>query len=171
MNFIDKCVEYVCKNEGFVPNVYLDTKNIPTLGFGRSLKTYPLTDKEIKEYCYLNPNNELCIFEDKAKIWVKDRIIEIDKQLDKQFKWYRELALDSMNRQVVLVDLVYNMGMSTVLKYKKFLSYMQEHDFVKASEELLTGSGKDGMSKYLEQTKTRALNNAHIIKFNKLDIK
>lgn len=159
------CLDIIEENEGFVPYVYKDTKGIDTIGYGRNLKTYPLTDDELKNHCYKNGKDQLCIFKDYAKELVKKEILDIHKKLLK-YHWY-ECTQKIYYRRAAIIDIVYNMGLNTFLKYKNTIKLLDECKYDEASEELLKGTGANGKSKYYEQVGNRALRNSMMIRDNK----
>lgn len=60
-------------------------------------------------------------------------------------------------RQYVLVDMTFNMGISKLLTFKKFLAALKKKDYTTAAEEMLN-------SRWATQTKRRARELAEIMK-------
>lgn len=119
-------------NEGFSYRIYLDTMGVPTVGYGTALYLGKQFTKEVLEqmfeFDYLNAE------------------LEYEKL---------ELNLDPVRRAVV-VDMIYNMGLEKVLKFRRMLAALKVHDWVAAEREL-----KD--SKYYQQVKGRSERNAKMI--------
>jgi lysozyme len=60
------------------------------------------------------------------------------------------------DEQTVLIDMAFNLGVPTLLKFKGMLHAIDNDDKVQAAVELLD-------SKYAEQVKTRAVDNAKLL--------
>jgi len=69
---------------------------------------------------------------------------------------FPDLELYSVRRKEALVDLMYNMGMTTLLTFKKFIRAVQGKQWEDAARELLD-------SNYYKQTGQRAKNNVAAI--------
>jgi lysozyme len=113
------------KHEGVRKFVYDDCtgKNIdeasfvrgkPTIGVGRNLADRGLDESEID---FLLDND------------IHDCIAEAQK-----FRWFE--ALDPV-RQAAVTELVFNLGMTRLAGFKKFLNFMNEHRYTQAAEELM----------------------------------
>lgn len=85
----------------------------PTIGVGRNLADRGLSDDEID---YLLDND------------INDSIAEAQK-----FRWFE--ALNPV-RQAVVTELVFNLGLTRLSGFKKFLNFMNEHRYAQAAEEL-----------------------------------
>lgn len=157
--FIDLCVKLIKDFEGFSNTTYKDTKGIDTIGYGRNLQTYPLTEEE-KSKCFLNGNNEIFMPEELALEFLKNEIENIiEKVKDKDY--YKNL---DTARKCVIVDMIYNMGLATFNKYKNFQSALKNNDYEKACYEMENGSGEGGKSKWYLQTKRRAIKDIEIMR-------
>jgi lysozyme len=85
----------------------------PTVGVGRNLADRGLSDDEID---YLLDND------------INDCIAEAQK-----FRWFE--ALNPV-RQAAVTELVFNLGMTRLSGFKKFLNFMNEHRYTHAAGEL-----------------------------------
>jgi lysozyme len=85
----------------------------PTVGVGRNLADRGLSDDEID---YLLDND------------INDCIAEAQK-----FRWFE--ALNPV-RQAAVVELVFNLGLTRLSGFKKFLNFMNEHRYTQAAGEL-----------------------------------
>jgi lysozyme len=85
----------------------------PTVGVGRNLADRGLSDDEID---YLLDND------------INDCIAEAQK-----FRWFE--ALNPV-RQAAVVELVFNLGLTRLSGFKKFLNFMNEHRYAQAAGEL-----------------------------------
>lgn len=157
--FIDLCVKLIKGFEGFSNTIYKDTKNIDTIGYGRNLQTYPLTEEE-KSKCFLNAKNELWMPEELALDFLTKEVENIiEKVEDKDYFKNQDTA-----RKCVIVDMVYNMGLSTFNKYKNFQEALKNNDYEKACYEMENGTGEGGKSKWYLQTKNRAIKDIEIMR-------
>lgn len=114
------------KHEGCVTVPYYDSEGIMTVGIGRNLQAVPFSQDEIE----LMFSNDLR----RARAGAKT------------FECY--VDLDPM-RQGVLTEMVFQMGVNGVSKFKKFLIAANNHDWAAAAEEMLD-------SKWAKQTPERA---------------
>lgn len=120
-----KLIEEIMKNEGFVGTVYKDTLGFDTIGYGTKL---PLDKEEaalILEYRL------------KAKI----------KELETKEPFVNSLPLE---KQEILAEMCYQMGVGGVLKFKKMWAALKEFDYEEASLQMLD-------STWAEQTPSRAI--------------
>lgn len=99
----------------------------PTIGVGRNLADRGLADDEID---YLLDND------------INDCIADAQK-----FRWFE--ALDPV-RQAAVTELVFNLGLTRLSGFKKFLNFMNEHRYTQAASELLD-------SQWAQQVKGRAI--------------
>jgi lysozyme len=117
--------EQLKKHEGVRRFVYDDAtgkligegcfvRGVPTIGVGRSLSTRGLDDTEIE---FLLDND------------INDCIATASK-----FRWFD--TLDPV-RQAAVVELVFNLGLTRLSGFKKFLNFMNEHRYAHASDELI----------------------------------
>lgn len=131
---INKIISFIKKNESYRNKIYLDTEGIPTGGYGTAFlvgKKYP---QRIWEDLF--NLDFLSVEEDYTKLGLSD----IDD-----------------NRQVVIYDLLYNLGLTKLLKFKNMLEAIKNKDWDKAADELLN-------STYAKQTKGRAERNSRILR-------
>ena len=114
-------------HEGRKKKPYLDSVGKLTGGVGRNLDDVGFSDDEI----------ELMLSND------------IDKALNsaKKFSWWRDL--DSV-RQMVVVDMVFNLGLAGFAKFRKTVGFIGAGDYQKAASEMFD-------SKWADQVGPRAL--------------
>lgn len=65
---------------------------------------------------------------------LSNRVAEIDRRLKDIFPYYLSL---SDNRQRVLIDMLYNLGLTRLLAFHDFLSAVSNQDWITASNEML----------------------------------
>lgn len=144
---ISLAMQLTMKFEGFSPTIYECPAGYPSIGYGRNLKFYPLNKSEEESLTRLGGINE-----EEGKHWLKARLIQISQEVkDKPY-----FENQSPERQAVMLDMIYNMGMKSFNEFKKFQQAMIDKDYSLAAKELATGSGEGGKSKWLLQTKSRA---------------
>lgn len=124
---------------------YSDTVNKITIGYGRNL-----TDRGVSQL-----EADLLFDND-----YRDTLDELVTRLP----WVRDL--DPVRRAVV-VDLAFNMGVPTLLTFRRTLGALEAGDVDRAADELLYRDPRVTprvASKYATQTKTRAKRNARMLR-------
>jgi len=114
MNY-DILLEQLKDFEGLELKAYQCTAGKTTIGLGRNLDDYGITEEEAY---YLAKNN----------------IYELEDELDRAIPWWTQLD-DA--RQRALINLAYNVGTTTLLKFKKTLQYLEDGSYEEAAEEVL----------------------------------
>lgn len=103
------------RDEGVSTKLYYDSMNIPTIGVGFNLKDPGLMPEEID-------------------FILKNRIRLITKDLLQAFPWAE--FIDEPRRNALL-NMAYNMGITRLRGFKKFLVAMEARDWNEASNEML----------------------------------
>ena len=129
----------IMKNEGFKNTVYTDSTGHLTIGYGHNLKNRPISHNV-------------------ASIMLQEDILWFLPRLSEAIPFFNEL---NDARQAVLVDMAYNLGLQGLLAFKKMLDSCSKGDYENASNEILK-------SKYADQVKYRAKENAYIMKIGGL---
>lgn len=119
--------DMLIKHEGLRLKVYNDSLGIPTIGIGRNLR-----DKGISE--------------DEAYIMLDNDIKETKLELFKALPW--AFRLDE-NRQAVLLNMAFNMGVSGLLQFKQTLDAVESGEYKFAAARMLE-------SKWAKQVGNRA---------------
>ena len=114
MNY-DILLEQLEDFEGLELKAYQCTAGKTTIGLGRNLDDYGITKEEA---FYLAKNN----------------IYELENELDRAIPWWTQLD-DA--RQRALINLAYNVGTTTLLKFKKTLQYLEDGFYNDAGIEVL----------------------------------
>ena len=122
-------------HEGFRSRVYQCTEGYDTIGYGFAIKDLEL-DEDIAEEILIR------------------KVEKLVKRVRSKFDW-----LDSVPREVqgVLVNMSYQMGLSSVCKFMKALHAMQMFQWKKAADEMLD-------SRWAKQTPNRAKELSDIIR-------
>lgn len=128
MSFESDLIKQIKEHEGLVLKPYKCTANKLTIGYGHNLEDNGLS----KTAC------EFILFED---------IDEAKKNLYAVFtrKFFENL---SNNQKIALIDMMFNLGLSRFLTFKKFIQAVKNKDFIKASAEIIN-------SKAYQQNKSR----------------
>ena len=140
-------------HEGCVLTPYKCPAGYLTIGVGRNLETNPLTSEE-KKICgdYMNG-----ITKNAAYYLLRNDIDRCEKECIKYIPFYGSLDCE---RKYALLDMDFNMGIKTLLKFKKMLSAMGTGNWEEASAECLN-------SNYAKQTGKRAKRIAETIRIGK----
>jgi lysozyme len=131
-HFLDKLIEH----EGMVLTVYQDTLGIDTIGIGRNLKDRGISKEEL-DYMDI-PNMDVIyehgISEADARYLAMNDIAIVENELCRVHPCVEEL--DSV-RQLVLMDMAFNMGVPRLCKFKKMWNAVHEENFEAAGLEMM----------------------------------
>lgn len=122
-----KLREMLKRHEGLRLKPYLCPSGKYTIGYGRNLEDNGITLME-------------------ANIMLSEDISRVLQECTNAFVWFNAISIE---RQDVVADMAYNLGMTRLLKFKKFLSAMSAQDYVRAAQEMLD-------SRYAQQVPMRA---------------
>ena len=114
-------------DEGVKLKPYYCTAGKLTIGIGRNLEDTGITKAE-------------------AQLMLEGDIIRLMKELDELFPEWRDL---SETRQMVVLNMCFNMGTFGFLNFKRTIGYLREKQYSKASTEMLR-------SQWAEQVGDRA---------------
>lgn len=147
----ETCIQRLVVNEGIKLKSYRCPAGYVTIGIGRNLDLNPLTQEEL---AYVGHNcRTFFISKDQAFYLCRNDIKRVKEQLDKELPWWRDLNTD---RQFVMIDLCYNMGIKKLLGFQKTLQSIATGYYIKAGEQLL-------QSLYAKQVGKRARRNAECL--------
>ena len=135
--FIKDFEDRIKKHEGLSLRVYEDTKSIPTIGYGHNL-TLGIS-KEIAEL----------LFQLDLKQAYEDYIFRFPSE-------YKQHLMYDNVRQSVIIELIFNMGLHSLLTFKKMLFALKEGDFREAKLQLLD-------SKYYKDVRERCETLANLL--------
>jgi len=110
----DELVERLKKDEGYRKHPYYDAKGILTIGYGTNLDARGLTRLE-SEYL-LRTECESAL------------------EMVKEAKWFQ--VLNDARKEVIL-NMIYNMGFTRFLGFKKTIQFLRDKDYLSASKEML----------------------------------
>ena len=100
------------KEEGLKLKIYYDTKGNPTGGYGHFFSKNSPLSLQVSELLFKEDYDRAC--SDYIKL---------------------KLQLDTVRRSV-LIDMLFNMGYTRVLKFEQFLKALRNNDWQKAHDEL-----------------------------------
>lgn len=92
--------------------LYLDSLGVPTIGVGHNLRDKPISQRAVD-----------VIFD--------DDVTDVETDLDRACAWWRQM--DDV-RQRVLADMCFNMGLPTLLTFKRTLLAMQQGQYALAAD-------------------------------------
>lgn len=144
-------IQRLAFNEGFRQYPYRCSAGKLTIGVGHNLDDCPLTKEELE--CIGHDCREKPITKDQVFYLLRHDIERTKETLDRKLPWWKNLNED---RQYVMIDLVFNLGINSLLGFKRFLKYISTGFYKQAAHELMD-------SKYARQVPARAERNRHAI--------
>jgi len=121
------------RHEGLRLDPYKCSEGYLTIGYGRNIDTNGISEAE-------------------AEFMLSNDLLACESEL-KNEGWYNQL--DETRRAVVL-NMAFNLGKPTLLKFKKFIGALSDDDYETASKEMVTGSDGVSPSKWASQVGKRA---------------
>lgn len=112
---IDLLIQELERDEGKKNFPYRDSEGLLTIGVGRNIQQCGISDDEI---AYLLKNN----------------IAEMENDLDRAIPWWRQL---SEERQRVLANMCFNMGIERLLGFHNMLAAAKVGDYQLAAAEMM----------------------------------
>ena len=143
-HFLDKLIEH----EDMVLTVYEDSLGIETIGIGRNLKDRGISPEELE---YMDIPNMAIVYtngisEADARYLAMNDIKIVENELCQVHPCVKDL--DAV-RQLILMDMAFNMGVPRLCKFKKMWNAIHENNFDAASIEMMD-------SRWARQVKSRA---------------
>lgn len=138
---IEALKDQLILHEGLKLKPYKCTAGKITIGVGRNIEDIGIT-------------------EDEARSLLDNDILRVAQELDNALPWWRDL---SDVRQRVLLDMAFNIGTPTLMKFKNTLALIEAEEFEKASVEMLD-------SRWAEQVGQRARTLSKAMATDVLDI-
>ena len=142
-------LEELVKHEGLRLQVYQDTLGIDTIGIGRNLKDRGISKEELDELDIPTIGHvyEYGITEADAMVLAENDVQIVEEELLRAHPCVEDL--DAV-RQLVLVDMAFNMGVPRLCKFKKMWNAIHEKKFDIAAKEMLD-------SRWATQVKSRSV--------------
>lgn len=138
---IDALKQQLIMHEGLKLTPYRCTADKLTIGVGRNLDDVGITQEE-------------------AEFLLDNDILRCCDDLDRNMSWWRDL---SETRQRVLVDMVFNLGISRFMKFQNTIDALANGNYKGAAEEMLD-------SRWAEQVGQRAMRLANAMEFDEFDL-
>ena len=149
----DDFIKKLVAHEGLRLEVYQDTLGINTIGIGRNLEDRGITEQELSDldipsiehvYTYgITEADAVYLATNDVEI-VEEELLKAHPCVD---------SLDSV-RQLILMDMAFNMGVPRLCKFKNMWAAIHNEDFTTAAKEMLD-------SRWANQVKSRATKLAH----------
>ena len=148
-DFVNKLIAH----EGLRLQVYKDTLGIDTIGIGRNLEDRGITQEELDwmDIPSMDAVYEYGISEADAMYLAQNDVQIVEEELLRAHPCVEDL--DAV-RQLVLVDMAFNMGVPRLCKFKKMWAAIHENDFRTAAKEMLD-------SRWAIQVKSRSTKLSH----------
>lgn len=142
--------------EGFSAVIYTCPSGYPTIGYGRNLSANPLSEAEKLKTSnrIVNGKTQMVVSKNLADEWLTQEVVKIASECEGK-EWFEYLGFE---RKGVVIDMIYNIGMSRWNGFKKCQSALKDKDFGRASLELMD-------SKWYKQVGYRGKRNVEIMKF------
>lgn len=130
-------IELLEKEEGFREKAYYCSEGYPTIGIGWLIgyKDQPLEDFKAMTIC-----------KEAARAQLANEVGIIERALFREIPCYKLL---NRARQMALISMAYQMGITGLLKFKKMLAALEAEDYTEAAIEAAD-------SKWYKQTTNRA---------------
>ena len=146
-------MEKLIAHEGLRLQVYEDSLGIATIGIGRNLEDRGITPEELAWMDIPNMAivHTMGITEADAVYLAQNDVQIVEEELLRSHPCVENL--DAV-RQLVLVDMAFNMGVPRLGKFKKMWAAIHENNFEEAAKEMLD-------SRWANQVKSRATKLAH----------
>ena len=138
---IDALKKQLVLHEGMKLTPYRCTADKLTIGVGRNLDDMGITEKE-------------------AEFMLDTDILRCCDDLDRNMSWWRDL---SETRQRVLVDMVFNLGISRFMKFQNMIDALANGNYAGAAAEMLD-------SRWADQVGQRAQRLSRAMENDELDI-
>ena len=114
----NKLTQILVQHEGAELEPYMDTTGHITIGVGRNLTDVGISWKE-------------------AMILLENDIARIQLAADDNFPWFKTI---SPNRQIVVLDMIFNLGVEGFRGFKKTISFIRRGQYENAAREMLNSA-------------------------------
>ena len=149
----DDFIKKLVAHEGLRLEVYQDTLGINTIGIGRNLEDRGITNQELSDLDIPSIEHvyKYGITEADAVYLATNDVEIVEEELLRAHPCVD--SLDSV-RQLILMDMAFNMGVPRLCKFKNMWTAIHNEDFITAAKEMLD-------SRWANQVKSRATKLAH----------
>ena len=125
---MDKLTALIAKHEGLRLFPYKDTVGKLTIGYGRNLDDVGISQEMAKQVLI-----DAGITQDMADAMLVEDVSQSIKECQK-FEWFEDL---NEVRQAVIVNMVFNLGITRFKKFKKTITYLASCNPGYAANEML----------------------------------
>ena len=149
----EKLMDKLVAHEGLRLQVYKDTLGIDTIGIGRNLQDRGISKEELDELDIPSIDHvyEYGITEADAMFLAQNDVQIVEEELLRAHPCVEKL--DAV-RQLILIDMAFNLGVPRLCKFKKMWAAVHENKFDIAAKEMLD-------SRWARQVKSRSTKLAH----------
>ncbi len=149
----DKLMDKLVAHEGLRLQVYKDTLGIDTIGIGRNLEGRGISEEELD---WMDIPNMDAIYEHGISEADATYLAQNDVQIVEEELLRAHPCVENLDavRQLVLVDMAFNLGVPRLCKFKKMWAAIHENKFDVAAKEMLD-------SRWANQVKSRSTKLAH----------
>ena len=156
-----KLMKKLIAHEGLRLNVYKDSLGIDTIGIGRNLQDRGISKEELDELDIPSIDHvyEYGITEADAIFLAENDVQIVEDELVRAHSCVEEL--DAV-RQLVLIDMAFNLGVPRLCKFKKMWAAVHAKQFDIAAKEMLD-------SRWARQVKSRSTKLAHAMHHGEFD--
>ena len=156
-----KLMKKLIAHEGLRLNVYKDSLGIDTIGIGRNLQDRGISKEELDELDIPSIKHvyEYGITEADAIFLAENDVQVVEDELVRAPPCVEEL--DAV-RQLVLIDMAFNLGVPRLCKFKKMWAAVHAKQFDIAAKEMLD-------SRWARQVKSRSTKLAHAMHHGEFD--
>ena len=146
-------MEKLVAHEGLRLQVYKDTLGIDTIGIGRNLEGRGISEEELD---WMDIPNMDAIYEHGISEADATYLAQNDVQIVEEELLRAHPCVENLDavRQLVLIDMAFNLGVPRLCKFKKMWAAIHENKFDVAAKEMLD-------SRWANQVKSRATKLAH----------
>ena len=131
-NFVNKLIAH----EGLRLQVYQDTLGIDTIGIGRNLEDRGITKEELD---WMDMPNMDAVYEHGIREADAMYLAQNDVQIVEEELLRAHPCVEDLDavRQLVVMDMAFNMGVPRLCKFKKMWNAIHENKFDVAAKEML----------------------------------
>ena len=158
---LSKLLDMLIRDEGMERKVYKDSLGIETIGVGRNIEDRPLTLEELRS---IGLDDMKDLRENGISLYGARYILRVDVSIAERELLAAQPCVAILNapRQMVCVNMAFNLGMPRLNKFKKMWSAIEDEDYNNAAVEMLD-------SRWAEQVKGRATRLSDIMRTGELN--
>ena len=157
----DLLMDKLVAHEGLRLQVYKDTLGIDTIGIGRNLEGRGISEEELD---WMDIPNMDAIYEHGISEADATYLAQNDVQIVEEELLRAHPCVENLDavRQLVLIDMAFNLGVPRLCKFKKMWAAIHENKFDVAAKEMLD-------SRWARQVKSRSTKLAHAMHHGEFD--